>query len=710
MDEKGFIFTVDASLALIVVIVLTATITAYTLLPYYQGEDHQHLETLADSILETMEQSGQLRTDAVYYSSGDASLIAKANADLNTTLGMLVPSGIAYRITMTSGNSYVVQNTTGTRNLLTSNDIATKVKVISGPQEGWVGRAYYKIEQVQFEDQTDTAVTTLWNFHNWLQNFDPWDGGLDDYNYWGGNNPSYGSQVPKSISFYINGTSINGAKFLIGSAYDRSSWSNPSAFGAKFILNGIANHNITSANFGSALYYTAYSSGYTNYRRYMYNYLGNISKSELNIGTNNFYIDFSANSYQELPWFSIIGNYTTTMKVPQGVVTATSDFPDIAGAGTSSNSLTYDLNTGTVTNSSGSSISWNTIQSSDINTNKPFQITGIPYGTSTGSAVASVSNVYLPPNTRLFDAYTVINPYGGVDRAIVQVKNSKGTWQTIFTSFGSYTERDDGGYGNIPGILNIAPYLTSGNNQVRVIIWDDAPSSDNDLVGLTSCYSIIKYSQLPIRWDTYPFDSKQYDDSTATQTKTFKVDSDAQEAILFIGTGLDTKNITVTIKNSTGASSTLYSSGPVPFSLDLGDLDAAKTTHLLTTINPNGTYQLKPGNYTISLSITPGASYESGDYGGSSRPSGAISYNAIANPEIFSGTRVSIVYPKFLSSIWVDSFASNPTDAKTIAANNLTNTLRSYGYTVDTSQIKTEAIYTGDVPNSIPVRLELWKQ
>lgn len=136
MDDKGFIFSIDAVLALTVVIVLTATVTAYTLLPYYQGEDHQHLEALADSILETMEQSGQLRTDAVYYSSGDAALIAKAKADLNSTLGTLVPSGIAYRITMTSGDSYVVQNTTGTRNLLTSNDIATKVKVISGPQEG----------------------------------------------------------------------------------------------------------------------------------------------------------------------------------------------------------------------------------------------------------------------------------------------------------------------------------------------------------------------------------------------------------------------------------------------------------------------------------------------------------------------------------------------------------------------------------------------
>ncbi|MGB9979438.1 hypothetical protein [Methanobacterium sp.] len=710
MDDKGFIFSVDATLALIVVIVLTATVTAYTVLPYYQGEDHQHLETLADSILETMEQSGQLRTDAVYYSGGNATLIAKANADLNSTLGTLVPSGIAYKITMNTGTSYVVQNTTGNRNILTSNDIATKVKVISGPQEGWVGRAYYKIEQVQFEDQNNTAVTTLWNFHNWLQNFDPWNNGLDDRRYWGGNDPSYSSQVPKSISFYINGSSINGAKFLLGGAYEGNSW-DPSAYGANFILNSnYIKHNITSANFGNALYYT--TSGNT--RRYMYNYMGNIDKSELGIGSNNFFINFTANSNQRLPWFSIIGNYTTTMKVPVGILTGNFSFPDIAGAGnpSGSTSILYNLNGGTVTSVAGNTIKWSDIQTKDIDTSKPFQIIDIPYGTSTGSAVASVSNVYLPSGTRLFDAYTVINPYGGVDRAIVQVKNSKGAWQTIFTSFGSYTDRTDGGYGNIPGILNIGPYLTQGNNQVRIIIWDDAPSGDNDLVGLTNCYTQIKYSQLPIRWDTFSFVSKQYATSTATQTRDFNIESEAQEVLLFVGTGLDTRGISVTVKDKkTGATSTLYDEDSVPFFLDLGNLDASQTSHIMTTINPNGTYQPKPGNYTLSLTVTPGTAYESGDYGGQGRPSGGvISYSAIANPEIFSGTRISVIYPKFLASIWADSFASNPEDAKANATASLISKLETYGYSVDRNQIKTEAIYSGDVPNSIPVRLELWKQ
>ena len=709
MDDKGFIFTADAALALIVVIVLTATVTAYTLLPYYQGEDHQHLEALADSVLETMEQSGQLRTDAVYYSSGNATLIAQANNDLNSTLGTLVPSGIAYRITMSTGTPYQVTNTTGTRNLITSNDIATKVKVISGPQEGWVGRAYYKIEEVQFQDQTDTAVTTLWNFHNWLQNFDPWDGGLNTYKYWGASGTSSSSN-PKNISFYIpsNGT-INGAKFLVGSADSGSGYGyNPSAYGANFILNGNqTNHNILSGNFGTSLY----SGGVG----YMYNYLGNITSSELNSGTNNFYIKFNANSNQEMPWFSIIGNYTTSMKIPMGVTTTKFMFPDIAGVGqkSGSTSLQYDLNSGTTTNPAGRSISWSTLQTSDINTSTPFAITNLPSGTSTGSAVASVSNVYLPPGTRLFDAYTVVNPYGGCDRAIVQVKNSNG-WQTVFTSFdyGSTddTERNDGGYGNLPGIINIAPYLTSGNNTVRIILWDDVNSqgSDYDLVGLTNCYSELTYSQLPIRWDTFPFESHQYS-SVKAQSQNFNIAADAQEALLFVGTGLDTRSVAVTVKNQNSSTTTTIYNNSVPYYLNLGDLDAGQTTHIITKINANGTYSLVPGNYTLSVTVYPGSAYESGDFGGSGS-STPVSLTNTANPEIFSGTRISVIYPKFLSSIWADSFASNPNDAKINATNSLINELQSYGYTVDTSQIKTEAIYSGDVPNSIPVRLELWKQ
>ncbi len=87
----------------------------------------------------------------------------------------MIPDNVGYRLTMSNYNP--VSDSNG---VLTSNDVVTKVKVISGPQEGWMGRAYYKQEAVQFRTINSTAVTTLWNFHNYLKNFEPWHtNGLD---------------------------------------------------------------------------------------------------------------------------------------------------------------------------------------------------------------------------------------------------------------------------------------------------------------------------------------------------------------------------------------------------------------------------------------------------------------------------------------------------------------------------------------------------
>jgi len=87
MDEEGFIFTTDATLALVVMIVFTASVVTYGLLPVYQGENHQHLEALADSALETMEQDGTLREAAVEYSSGNTSgAQSTLQSDLNVVI------------------------------------------------------------------------------------------------------------------------------------------------------------------------------------------------------------------------------------------------------------------------------------------------------------------------------------------------------------------------------------------------------------------------------------------------------------------------------------------------------------------------------------------------------------------------------------------------------------------------------------------------
>ena len=180
MDDKGFIFTTDATLALIVIIVITASIAAYQLLPVYMGEDHQHLEALADSALNVMEQDGTLRAAAVSYANNNST---DAQTRLNNSLSILIPEGIGYKITIGDYGSV-----SDDRGILTSKDTATKVKVISGPQEGWMGRAYYNIKEVNFIDEQINTTSTVWNFHNWLTNYQPWHTvGLDGSPYWGSN-------------------------------------------------------------------------------------------------------------------------------------------------------------------------------------------------------------------------------------------------------------------------------------------------------------------------------------------------------------------------------------------------------------------------------------------------------------------------------------------------------------------------------------------
>ena len=710
MDDKGFIFTLDVSLALIVVVVLTASIMVYTLLPAYQGEDHQHLEALADSALEVMAQNGELRAISAKYASGNATLIAQADAELNSTLNSLIPQGIGYRITVGKGTGVrSVENSTGTRNLLTRNDVVTKVKVISAPQEGWMGRAYYKLEHVEFTDQNDTAVTTLWNFHNWLQNYKdaagPWGNQLNVYRYWGGTTSS--SQTPVPIAFNVpsSGT-INWAKVLIGASdtgHNENRNTVYNAYNVTFVLNSIKNV-INSSNFVSL---------YNGNGRYMFNYLGTYPGTKLKNGNNTFYLNYSAYSSQNMPWFGLIGSYMNTYEVPQGVIMDTANSTDISGVGNPNNAIIYNLNTGTLQTTAGRSITFSNYLGHDYDVSKPFTLTNVPKignngASGTGAAVATTMDVNYPDNTYLYDSFVVVNTYGGVDGALIEVKDASGKWNTVFDSYDTvYSSRSgtDGGYGNIPGIVNIKDYLRAGHNTVRVTVWDDANGQDYDLVGLINCYSKITYSGLPIRWDCIPFDSYQYNYGTASQSKSFTVDNEtdnqAEEALLFVGTGIDTRNITVKLSNGT-YTKTIYA-GSVPYYLDLGDLDRKATPYILTDVDADGNLTIKSGTYTLTLAITPGLAYESGD-GGSSPPT----YGSYANPEIFSGTRIDIIYPKFLTNIWSNSYANNANDAKNLAKQALIRNLT--GYTVDQNSIKTEALWTGDMPTSTPVRLDLWKE
>ena len=688
MDEEGFIFTTDATLALVVMIVFTASVVTYGLLPVYQGENHQHLEALADSALETMEQDGTLREAAVEYSNGNTS---GAQSTLQSDLNVVIPDNVGYSLTMSTYPS--VSDSNG---ILTSNDVVTKVKVISGPQEGWMGRAYYKQESIQFQTINSTSVTTLWNFHNYLKNFDPWNtNGLDTDKFWGGTNVNNNVAVP--INFSAPGP-VNSAQFLLGSA--AGSGFVP-AYNADVVIN---NNNNYIKNSSFTYLYTSTGVGA------VYNYQKLLNSSKINNGLNNFYIQYNATNNQNMPWFTIIANYTTAITVPLGIANDTISFPNIGGIGRPDTDVLYNLDAGTVSTAPGRTISWTSLQNTfTYDTSTPFELTGLP-NIGTGSAVASIQDINIPAGNRLFDAFTVVNAFGGEDGAIVQVQDSTGAITTVFSSFGN-TARSDGGYGNVPGIINIQPYLKVGDNKVRIITWDDVPGGDYDLVGLENCYSKITYSKFPIRWDTIPFDSYQNTSSnkvtTETQIKNFTINTDAQSALLFVGVGSATRNITVTVTNSTGGSSVLYpASQPIPYVIDLGALDAAATqpTHILTSIVGNGS-SLIPGNYTLKVSVTPSLAYESGD-GSSSPPQ----YGYSGDPSIFSGTRISIIYPKFLQNVWATGYANNPQDAATNAVNNLIATLNGAGYSVNTNLIRNTTLYTGDVPNAIPVRLDLWTQ
>lgn len=690
MDDKGFLFTTDATLALIVVIVFTASIVTYQILPIYNGEDHQHLEALADSALNVMEQDGTLRTAAVLYANGYPD---NASQLITDSLNTLMPSDVTYQMTL--GSNPAVQDIRTGRS--TAYDSVTKVKVISGPQEGWVGRAYYKLEEVTYEDKQQNVTTTVWNFHNWLSNFQPWQSyGLENRPFWGSG--STASNIPFSIP---ENTTILGGKFLLGSSnHNNDRYHRNPSYSANVKVNNlnhvISNTSFTFLNLRPGSYET------------MYNYQGNLTSSELKTGNNNFYVNFldpGLNSQSDMPWFSMLASYTTTLKVPVGILTDVANLTDAAGVavptaqnldgvgGNNEYGFSYDLNTGQRTFFNNlRSIRWsdflgkNNIYSDGV----PFVLTNIP-GQTSGCAVSQVVDINIPSGARIFDSYLVVNSYGGVDDTLVEVWNGT-NWNVAFNSFDlngvDYSDVGDG-YGNSPGIIYIKDYLRNGNNKVRVTVWDQAPGNDYDFVGLTNCYAVTSYSKLPIKWENFAFNSHQSSNNAYSQVKQFTIGAEAQQAFLFFGAGTTTRHIRVDYNNN----NILYDSDTVPFVLDLAALDAKATGGRVIT---NGTGGLKTGTYNLRVTITgPANNWESGDNN--------------ANAALFSGTRVSVVYPKFLQNVWTTSFSSSAQDAENQARENLIALLTQSGITPNPSYIKSEAMYTGNLPNAIPVRLDLWK-
>jgi len=698
MDDKGFIFTADATLALVVVIVFTASILVYGLLPVYQGQDHQHLQALADSALATMEEDGTLRDAAVYYANNNSTA---AEELLTNSLNSILPSDVSYKMTM---NGYIPQviNNKG-RDYSLATDVATGVRVISGPKEGWLGRSFYNIKEVGLTTQDTNVTTTLWNFHNWLTNFSPWSSNdhLDDYPNWGSTGSGWSSGSYKDISFSVPNTTtgtVNWARFIANSV-DKTN-NNPSPYSANVVINSHS-YQVTQNQFLPQLY------SYSNY--HFYNYQRLITPGDLTPGTtNNLHINYgSVDSTNDMAWFSLIANYTVSMVVPQGVVTKNYTFPDLAGLaypGTQNNrvsGMTYNLLTGATTsftNQNNRMYDWNTYittHPTNILNSNPFIIEDPPGGDH-ASAIAIQQDIDNRDAGTIKDAYVVINPYGAVDGARVEVYHpsigsTPAHWDTIFSSNDNTQWGTDSGYGNLPGIINIKDYMDKGYvNKVRITVWDVAPGVDYDLVGLTNCYAVVSSSKLPIQWDEYPTVSDQSNNNQIQKDITYTIRSNStKEAYLFFSGGLDTKSVKV--EYTSGKTGTLYN-GAAPYLLNLGELDESTGLKVMT----NGTvanHTYIPGNYTIKVTVTSGQDWESGD----------------GYAEIFSGTRVAVIYPALDHAVWSTSYAPTAQQAINEAYQQLVDRLAEQGFTnIDPKLVYNESMYTGDLPNSIPVRLDLW--
>lgn len=717
MDDRGFIFTVDATLALIILIVFTASVATYYMLPTYMGPEHQHLEVLAEDALEAMQNDGTLYAAAVKYAEGNTS---GAEFVLRDDMNNLVPSDVAYKITIGTNPSL-----TDNKGILTTNDVTTRVKVISGPREGWMGRAWYKLEEASLEDQTVNVTTTMWNFHNWLTNFQPWQSnGLNGRSYWGS---QQNSNQPVSISYSIPpGSTLYGAQYLIGASNRSANTRFGLPFGSNLSLGG---SHVAAPN-----QYT-----FLNIRRNagggslgsMFNYNGNVTAAQLQSG--QFYLQFlniSSNNY-DMPWFALIGNYSTTIQVPSGVMPPLNfTFPNTAGLAlptaqdldgdgvANEYGRQYDLNTGTVSSVYDRRVmSWSAFEANHnvldaYDDGVPFAINDDSSSLSDdASAVSVVTDINIPDdaNVKLLDSYLVLNTYGAVDNAMVEVWNGT-DWNTAFLSYDNTAVSD--GYGNIPGIIFLGStssdpastnLLQKGNNKVRITIWDLAPGYDYDLVGLVNCYARVTYTRLPIDWRTFQFDNHQDGDNyyrTADDARTFTIAEGAKRAYLFVGAGTDTRHLKVEVRNGSSSTwRTLYDSDTVPFVVDLGYEDASRSGTKVLTNGPANNYTLRTGNnYRIRVSINGTTNYwESGDWNG--------------NAEIFSGTRVAILYPEFLANYWTDSFSNDAETAKAQARQKLVSELAKSGIYISPNdpKIQTEALFTGNLPNAMPVRIDLWR-
>lgn len=734
MKNSGFIFTLDAALSLIPLFIILASVSTISITSTPTGFRVLANERLAQDVISILDRNETLRDASIKYQTGvkrgDDALKNEVISLLNGSLNSTLPDYIGYELTVsTPAGSFNV--THGNPSL--ASDIIAVSSTTVGPPEGWAGIAWYKIERANFTDIDRTSVSTAWNFHNWLSNFEPWANGWDTattsgldpsltgYPYWGSDT----SRNPVPITFSISpNATINSASFVMGSAERQAGWQNwPTAGTDPIDIDAYFNGQPYSLADGdySSVQTTTINADPWMFEYHFWNAIMQIAPADLLSGSNSFYVNYldaedtqgwvnGIYTYQvdDMPWFSILVNQTIPVPTPQNLVIQTTNLPDSAGAWTAADP--------TITWADGDAAWANAITNggSPVDDGTPFRI--LPAESfmagQEGSAISVVGSFTIPSGVTVHDATVDLNPYGSVDNTRVEIRNSSGQWQTIFNSFDiggiDYTDVGGGapGFGNLPGRLDIpASSVTTGStNYVRVTLWDYAPGGgDWDWVGLIDSSVTVSYTSALMKWSNFPLQSHQNDIASQNQTRTFFVDNSGKEVLLFIGVGLDSRSLMVELQNTTSPWRTLYnSSSSIPFMLNLGELDAGlpAAEHILTssTSTPSD-YTIIPANYTLRVSITSSSEgYESGD----------------SSAEIFSGTKVTVLYPEFLNLTSVNTFnetaAQAMQSARLVLSGILNDTLQPNNVSPDDPDIFAEATFVGGEPFTTYLTLKVWNR
>lgn len=700
--SKGFIFTMDAVLTLLPIFIILASVSGIGGIDTIGSYRMLSSGRYAQDVLTVMERNDTLVNIGRNYQTGvargDSALIAYSQNLLNSSLNKTIPPYMGYNATVTTPRGTFSVASGGEP----SGNIMSVWRTSMGPELGWAGSAWLAVRGANFTIINRTTTSTIWNFHNWLSVYYSFcaDG-------WGG--PSGSTNI--TISTPSNAT-LNDAYYYLGA---KVASGNP--YNVTFYLNG---GNATSSNYPDDYTYLLTYGGDDFYNSKMDLPFGTTNSSGvLGRGNNKMWLNFTADcsGNDEMPWFAIIANYTQTIPSPQSLEIEIFNLPNAEGATDESTTVTWDDNDAT----------WAS-RVDAYSDGTPYKLLTSESFDAEGNAITVFKNFSIPAGVTVLDGTIDLNLVGAVDATRVEVFDSSASqWVTVFNSFDingiDYTDVDYDvgfdnlkGYGNLPGKLNIDPSLLSpgsDSNSVRVTLWDYYP--DPDYAGIIDSTILITYSPFSIDWDNFAFNSHQSSSFDYTQDRDFDINTGAKEALLFVGVGIDTRKVVVSIMNATSSPVTLYNSTVIPYMLNLAELDAglpASQRILTTDTSTPSDYILEEGSYTTRvrvLSAQDAAENNAWESGDRDDAGGALSTQE-SNAEIFSGTKVTVLYPEFIAMLTTESYNATAAEAEDEARNLLSEQLLTYNLTMaaNSSEIFSKVNWVSGEPSIAFVELKIW--